>query len=69
MRAELRDAGAHPMVNLSTVYWNVTVMSEYGVPHSIEHGGETLFCLATTPHHHLACERCRRCRHAAHDAS
>ncbi|MGV9385059.1 Fur family transcriptional regulator [Nonomuraea sp. NPDC003707] len=51
-------AGAHPMVNLSTVYRNVTVMSEYGVLHSIEHGGETLFGLATTPHHHLVCERC-----------
>ncbi|MEU4231586.1 Fur family transcriptional regulator [Nonomuraea sp. NPDC026600] len=49
---------AYPMVNLSTVYRNVTVMTGYGVLHSIEHGGQTLYGLATTPHHHLICEHC-----------
>ncbi|MFB9421933.1 Fur family transcriptional regulator, partial [Nonomuraea rubra] len=49
---------AYPMVNVSTVYRNVTTMSARGVLHSIEHGGETLFGLAISPHHHLICEVC-----------
>ncbi|MCF6476354.1 transcriptional repressor [Nonomuraea sp. MG754425] len=53
-----RVADTFPMVNLSMVYRNVTVMSEHGVLHSVEHGGETLFGLAETPHHHLLCEKC-----------
>ena len=42
----LERSRTYPMVNVSTVYRNVTVMSECGVLHSIEHGGETLFGLA-----------------------
>ncbi|MEU1390920.1 MULTISPECIES: Fur family transcriptional regulator [unclassified Nonomuraea] len=53
-----RVAGTFPTVNVSTVYRNVRVMSERGVLHSVEHGGETLFGLATTPHHHLLCDDC-----------
>ncbi|MER7369914.1 transcriptional repressor [Nonomuraea wenchangensis] len=51
-------ADAYPMVNVSTVYRNVTAMSARGVLHSIEHGGETRFGPATSPHHHLICELC-----------
>ncbi|WP_158578478.1 Fur family transcriptional regulator [Spongiactinospora rosea] len=51
-------ADAHPKVDLSTVYRNVTMMREHGVLHSFTHAGEAMFGLATTPHHHLFCERC-----------
>ncbi|MER6000241.1 transcriptional repressor [Nonomuraea angiospora] len=68
----LRDAATHlsvprlhrlvtstyEMISVSTVYRNVTVMTARGVLHSVDHAGETLFGLSTTPHHHLICRRC-----------
>ncbi|TXK41534.1 transcriptional repressor [Nonomuraea sp. C10] len=50
----------HGSVNPSTMYRNVAVLTEHGVLHSIEYAGETLFGLATVPHHHLICRRCGR---------
>ncbi|MEU6785411.1 transcriptional repressor [Nonomuraea angiospora] len=49
---------AYEMISVSTVYRNVTVMTAHGVLHSVDHAGETLFGLSTTPHHHLICRRC-----------
>lgn len=45
-------------VNVSTIYRNVTVMTQHGVLHSIDYAGETLFGIAVVPHHHLICRRC-----------
>ncbi|MEV4748908.1 Fur family transcriptional regulator [Streptosporangium sp. NPDC049248] len=49
---------AQPTINVSTVYRNVTAMTEHGLLHSVEHAGQTRFGIAAAPHHHVLCEHC-----------
>ncbi|MEU8205829.1 Fur family transcriptional regulator [Streptosporangium sp. NPDC049046] len=49
---------AQPTISVSTVYRNVTTMTEHGLLHSVEHTGQAHFGIAAAPHHHLLCERC-----------
>ncbi|WP_061294138.1 Fur family transcriptional regulator [Herbidospora cretacea] len=51
-------AAVRPTINASSVYRNVTAMTESGVLHCIEWAGELLYGLAITPHHHLICQPC-----------
>ncbi|WP_344918264.1 Fur family transcriptional regulator [Streptosporangium oxazolinicum] len=49
---------AQPTISISTVYRNVTAMTEHGLLHGVEYAGQTRFGIAAAPHHHVLCERC-----------